>query len=409
MKSKFLLLASLLAGFTAVAAENIAVVNDNRVNVRGQAKLNSEVITQLKKGEKVTILEEIAVEKPKKGEPAKWYRIALPANTPVWVNANFVKDNAVSSPKLNVRSGPGENFSIIARLEKGAAVKEIRTVGDWKEIEAPAGSSAYVASDLLQRQEMSSSSGVLAEKKPAAPAPATAAAPKAKQVAKAAPAPVTPPPVTTPAPVVPAAPLETVKADAPPAPVTANPEVKPAGKRAPKAAPKPAEVAAATPAPAAPAPERSRPIATEPVVTPVTPAVEPAPEKKGFFSRVFGKSSKTNATETAKAPEKTKPAKASASKAKAAPAPEVSNEPLPVRIVTREGIVRRSFNIQTPSYYALESTDTGKIVNYLYSSNTNLPWAALKDRTVSVTGQEAIDKRWPNTPVLTIETLNTLP
>jgi uncharacterized protein YgiM (DUF1202 family) len=394
MKTNFLLLA-LLAGFgwSTVGADAIAVVNDNRVNVRGQATLNSEVITQLKKGEKVAILEEIAVAKPKKGEPAKWYRIALPANTPVWVNAGFVKDNTVASAKLNVRTGPGENFSVIARLEKGATVKEIRTVGDWKEIEAPANASAFVAADLLQRQEAASDKAVLAETKPAAPAPAVASRPKqGKSAPKAAPS----VPATVPAP----APVETVKVESPPAPVTASPDV--TAKRAPSPTPKPAEVAAA---PVAPAPEPARPIVSEPIVTPVASTPPPEPEKKGFFSRVFGKSSKTNATETAKSKPAAKVAKAKA----ATPAPVVDTEPAPVRVVTREGIVRRSFNVQTPSYYALESTDSGKIINYLFTTNTNLPWGALKDRTVTVTGQEAIDKRWPNTPVLTIETLNTLP
>jgi len=385
-----LLLAAMLASLTwsAIAADEIAVVNDNRVNVRGQASFNGEIITQLKKGEKVVILEAITVPKPKKGEPARWYRIALPANTPVWVNANFVKENVVSAPKLNVRSGPGENFSVIARLEKGAAIKEIRTVGDWKEIEAPATASAFVAADLLMRQE-TGDNVLLTNAEPEKPKPA---------------------------PVVRPVEVETVKVEPTTPPVVANPEVtKPAPKRAPKPAPKPAEVAS-IPAPVTPPP-------AEPVVEapkPVTPAATTAaakaePEKKpGFFSRVFGKSSKTNSTDTAKvAAEKKstgKAAKARTEVAKAETKPAVvDTEPLPIRIVTREGVVRRSFNIQAPTDYALESTDSGKVINFLYTTNTNLPWGALKNRAVVVTGQEAIDKRWPNTPVLTIETLNTVP
>ncbi|MBI3876040.1 MAG: hypothetical protein HY300_08820 [Verrucomicrobia bacterium] len=70
--------------------------------------------------------------------------------------------------------------------------------------------------------------------------------------------------------------------------------------------------------------------------------------------------------------------------------------------------MRRTLNLQAPTDYALESADSGKIINYLFTT-VNLPWNTLRGRTVIVTGEEAIDKRWPNTPVLKVETLKTLP
>ena len=80
----------LAAGLLAIsaAAEEAAVVKKDRVRVRAQAALTSEVITLLKKGETVTVLEEITPRKHKRGEPAKWARIQLPPNTPVWVSDN---------------------------------------------------------------------------------------------------------------------------------------------------------------------------------------------------------------------------------------------------------------------------------------------------------------------------------
>src|SRR5712671_5423372 len=130
----------LAAGLWAMSAgaEESAVVNGNRVRVRGQATLKSEVITLLKKGETVTVLEEIAARKHKRGEPANWARIQLPPNTPVWVYAPYVEttNNTVNIKRLNLRAGPGENFSVIGRLDRGTGVKEIRTDGNWMEIEA---------------------------------------------------------------------------------------------------------------------------------------------------------------------------------------------------------------------------------------------------------------------------------
>src|SRR5256885_4796615 len=134
MKTNYwLALAALLARgilLPGAQAQQTTLVQQDRVNVRGQPTLGGEVITQLRKGEAVTILEEIPVKSPKPGEPEKWLRISMPANTPVWVYAPLIEpaNKTVTSKKMNVRAGPGENFSVVGRLEKGDVVKEIRIV-----------------------------------------------------------------------------------------------------------------------------------------------------------------------------------------------------------------------------------------------------------------------------------------
>jgi uncharacterized protein YgiM (DUF1202 family) len=127
-----------------------ATVKQEFVNVRGQASFIGEVITHLKKGETVTVLEEITLKKPKKDEPAKWAKILMPTNTPVWVSGDYV-DPATSTAKsrLNVRGGPGENYSVVARIEKGTPIKEIRKNKGWIEIETPANAVGFVAADFL--------------------------------------------------------------------------------------------------------------------------------------------------------------------------------------------------------------------------------------------------------------------
>ena len=173
-----------------------AEVATDHVNVRGQAGVKGEVITHLKKGDKVTVLAEITLDKHAADEPAHWAKIALPADVKVWVNAKFIDaTNKVVSPnKLNVRGGPGENFSVLGVLEQGTPVNQVSVKGDWLQIDAPTNAYAFVAASLL---------------KPAATTtePVVAA--------------VTPPPtVETPTPVAPAIPAvpttTTTVADAPP-------------------------------------------------------------------------------------------------------------------------------------------------------------------------------------------------
>jgi len=174
-------LAAALAGISR-GAEETAIIQKDNVNVRGQPSFQGENITQLKQGEKVVVLEEIAVAKPKEGEPAKWFKIQLPSNTPVWINAAFVdtQTKAVKPSRLNLRGGPGENYSIVGRLQRGDVVKEIRTVEGWTEIEAPPGAFAFIAADLAKKETPSGpatpAQPTVVEKKPE-PAPIVATPP----------------------------------------------------------------------------------------------------------------------------------------------------------------------------------------------------------------------------------------
>jgi uncharacterized protein YgiM (DUF1202 family) len=134
------------------------------INARGQAGLKGEVVSHLKKGETVTVLDQINLDKHKANEPAQWAKIALPSSTHVWVNSKFIDaaSKTVSAKKLNMRGGPGENYSVLGVIERGTAVNVITTKGDWMQIDPPGNSYAFVAAMYLKQE---------------APAPAPAPAP----------------------------------------------------------------------------------------------------------------------------------------------------------------------------------------------------------------------------------------
>ena len=379
--------ATLAAGITVlaitqVAAEEVATLKGDRVNVRGEASVNSEVITQLRAGEKVTVLEEITVEKPKPGEPAKWARILLPANTPVWVHTLFLdpETKTVKSTRLNVRAGPGENFSVVGRLEKGATVKEIRTVEHWMEIEPPANAFAFVAANFLEKATtpakpaepvMAESKSVPQPVKPARPVDTTTPAPSAKP----------PPPIVT---------IESIKAEPPPAPVV-------------DAAP-PAAVMLAQPVKSAPvkAPEVEAPpaVAKAPAVVAPPPPVEPPPPVIAS-EPVLIKAAPQRAVSTLPSALVTPPPIS----APPVPEPLVSNEPPPRRTVSREGVVRRTWSIQAPTPFVLEDVRTGKTINYLYTEDSGLELKYYSGKRILISGEEKVDPRWPATPLITIKTL----
>ena len=78
----------------------------------------------------------------------------------------------------------------------------------------------------------------------------------------------------------------------------------------------------------------------------------------------------------------------------------------PQRIVQHEGIVRSTWSIQAPTPYALVSPDTGETINYLYTTSTNLNLKRYKGLKIIVTGEEGLDPRWRNTPVITIQKIH---
>jgi uncharacterized protein YgiM (DUF1202 family) len=148
---------TLQPGPAEVAADN--------VNVRGQAGLKGEFITHLNKGDAVTVLSQINLDKHQIDEPAQWAKIAFPTNAHVWVNSQFIDatNKTVLPRKLNLRAGPGENYSVLGTVERGEPVDILTTRGDWSAIAPPATAYAFIAA-MYVRQE---SSGNLAANPPA--------------------------------------------------------------------------------------------------------------------------------------------------------------------------------------------------------------------------------------------------
>jgi len=319
------------------AQEPAVVMNNTKINVRGQPALNSEVVTQLQKGDPILILERINLEKAKPGEPTNWARIQMPANTPVWIFASYLKDHKVAVSKANLRAGPGENYSIVGRVAKGKELTEIRTVENWTEVQTPEEAYGFIDASLLKTTGGQAQKITAETVTPAGIATATAFA--------ARPAQPEPPPVIT-------KPAETPSRSLPPPVETPKPQ-KPANQ--------PRETAVA-----------SAPVVSPPVV-PSGVSVQP-------------------------------------SLPQVAP-PITATEAFPAqkRIVRRQGIVRGTLSIQAPTYYELVNPQTKKVMNYLHTEGADIHFKKYRGQRVVVSGEEGIDARWPNTPVIEVESVETAP
>ncbi|HEX4265767.1 MAG TPA: SH3 domain-containing protein [Verrucomicrobiae bacterium] len=274
-----------------------AVVSANHVNIRSKAGLVGEVLTHMTNGEPVTVIEEVHLKKSGPDEPSAWAKILLPSETHVWVKSSLLgADNTVSTKKVNLRAGPGENYGVLGTLQKGEVVQTIDTKGDWTQIQAPTNAYAFMAAQYLKQGEES----VAMNTPPTMPAPETNTMAEMPTMAQ---------------------------------PPTELPGVTDTNQQ-PMIAAQPG-----TEMPAAPA--------------------EPA-------------------------------------------------QPPPPRIVEHEGIVRGAFSIQSPTRYELVSQDTKQAINYLYTTSTNLDLSRYKGMHIIVTGEESLDERWKNTPVITIQRIQVL-
>ena len=280
-----------------------AVVSANHVNVRSKAGLVGEVMTHLTNGSPVTVIEEINLKKSGPDEPSAWAKILLPSETHVWVKTSLLDtNNTVSTKKVNLRAGPGENYGVLGTMQKGDAVQVMDTKGEWTQIQAPTNAYAFIAAQYLKQEEGTT------------------------VAANSTPTPETPTTTTT----------------MPEMPTVAAP---------PTEAPGAGGMTTSTTAPTTTMPTMTM---TE---TPMTP---------------------------------------------------VTQEPPPPRIVEHEGVVRGSFSIQAPTKYQLVSPDTKQPINYLYTTSTNLDLSRYKGMHIIVTGEEALDPRWKNTPVITIQRIQVL-
>lgn len=137
-----------------VLVPGAATIAGDNVNVRGRASFTGEILKRLKKGDTVNVLEQVYLSKPKANEPSQWAKITYPAGANVWVHSSFIEptNSTVKPKRLNMRGGPGENYSVVGVLAQGDVVKEISHKGVWIEMAAPEKAYAFVAAEFLKQE-----------------------------------------------------------------------------------------------------------------------------------------------------------------------------------------------------------------------------------------------------------------
>lgn len=332
---------------TTLAAAEAAVVKADQIAVRAEPSAKSERLRgNLKKGDVVLVVGEVADPKAQGNEPRRWAEIEMPPRFPVWVAAELVdpKTGSLKSDKANLRSGPGKNFSRVGQLSKGAKITQVRIQEGWMQIEPPPAAHAFIAADLV-------------DKNPAKPAPAKTSAPR-KPTATPLPLPDRTA-VAASAQPVPARPLISTDTPTPP----------PRNTNVRNAVPTPQPVAN-VPALSAPQPPTSQ----IPVSTPTAPPL--ADSSPTVFSKPPTTLSTTNWVATK-------------------------------RRVLREGYLVASMNPKAPSGYCLISKNRSEgLMNYVYTEDARINLKQFQNIFVVVSGEEWIDPTLKATPILIADSVS---
>ena len=78
------------------------------------------------------------------------------------------------------------------------------------------------------------------------------------------------------------------------------------------------------------------------------------------------------------------------------------------RVITREGILRRVYNVGAPEDFELQIPHSGEVIDFIQpQEKQNLK--AYIGHDVFITGVEVLDPRWPRTPILKVRKLEPAP
>ena len=110
---KILLLVLLTTAFFSSFAETNEIqkvrVTGDRVSLRAKPDINSELLDRAMLDDELVFL----------GETNGWVAVQAPDTIDLWVSGQYVKNGTVQPSKLNVRSGPSQNYSVVCVVSKG--------------------------------------------------------------------------------------------------------------------------------------------------------------------------------------------------------------------------------------------------------------------------------------------------
>ncbi len=121
---------------------NMVSITKNNVNMRSGPGTHYRIVWQLNKGYPLQVLKHHGL----------WYKVKDFEGDTGWIYTRLTSGKSfvvVKKTKVNVRSGPGTNYPIIAGAYKGVVFHTIASVKSWVKVQHGKGITGWVARYLV--------------------------------------------------------------------------------------------------------------------------------------------------------------------------------------------------------------------------------------------------------------------
>lgn len=143
----FLAVFSLLLGVVPAGALTMVSIAGNNVNMRSGPGTNYKVMWELGNGFPLIVLK----------KSGNWYRVRDFEGTIGWIHEDvagrtphmIVKVHKNSKKRINVRSGPGTKYRIVAKAYYGVVFKTLQQKDGWVNVQHADGVTGWVNRSLL--------------------------------------------------------------------------------------------------------------------------------------------------------------------------------------------------------------------------------------------------------------------
>ena len=115
-------------------------VTGDRVSLRAKPDVNSEFIDYVMQDAELEWF----------GSTNGWVVVQAPESLDFWVSGQYVESGVVQPEKLNVRSGPSPNYSVVSVVNRGDVVTVRSEANDWLKIAPPAGSRVWISENFVE-------------------------------------------------------------------------------------------------------------------------------------------------------------------------------------------------------------------------------------------------------------------
>jgi uncharacterized protein YraI len=144
MFMKYHLMALVVATCFSVSAQTNDVekvkVTGDRVSLRSMPDVNSELLDRAMRGEELVYL----------GETNEWMAVQAPDSLHFWVSSEYIQNGIVVPAKLNVRSGPSQNYSVVCVVNAGDSISLRGEFNEWLKIAPPMGSRVWISKEYVE-------------------------------------------------------------------------------------------------------------------------------------------------------------------------------------------------------------------------------------------------------------------